>query len=81
MLIVDRIEGNRAVCFHYDENENKGSMELYLPLSVFEGSVKEGDIAFEKDERYYIDASETKKRRYAARERFDRLRLRHKEDQ
>lgn len=80
MIIIDRIEGDRVVCFICDDNGNKKPMPIDLPLSVFEDMVKEGDVVYEKDARYYADDLATKKRREAARERFDRLRLRHKEE-
>lgn len=56
MLIVDRIEGDRAVC----EAERGYSV---IPLSDCEAGVKEGDVLFEVPGGYRIDPEETGRRR------------------
>ena len=56
-LIVDRIEGNLAVC----EKSDKSMVDIHLTeLPV---DVKAGDVLIEKDGNYELDLTETEKRK------------------
>lgn len=57
MLIIDRFEGNYAVC--EDENRQMQNVEL----SLIEGNPKEGDIIENNNGLFKINVEETKKRR------------------
>ncbi len=56
MLIVDRIEGEYAVC-----ESDEGRMNV--PLSRICGKVKEGDILAEKNGGYIPDCAAAERRR------------------
>ena len=56
MLIIDRIEGDTAVC-------ESGADTLNIPLSQLKGSPKSGDVLKRKGEIYIIDESSTAARR------------------
>lgn len=57
MLIIDRFEGNYAVC--EDENKQMHNIELRF----IEGNPKEGDIIENNNGSFKINVEETKKRR------------------
>jgi len=63
MIVVDRIEGTKAVC------DCKG-MIVDLPLGDILGNVKEGDVLTYKDGKYIVDEAATEKRREESRNRF-----------
>lgn len=52
MLIIDRIEGDIAVC-------ESDSDTLNIPLSQIKGTPKSGDVLKRKGEIYIIDESST----------------------
>ncbi|WP_455662206.1 DUF3006 domain-containing protein [Pradoshia sp.] len=56
-LIVDRIEGDLAVC----EKSDKTMVDI--ELTQLPDDVKEGDVLIEKDGNYELDLTETEKRR------------------
>jgi hypothetical protein len=56
-LIVDRIEGNLAVC----EKSDKSMVDI--ELTKLPDDVKEGDVLIEKDGNYELDLTETEKRK------------------
>ena len=56
-LIVDRIEGDLAVC----EKSDKTMVDI--ELTQLPEDVKEGDILIEKDGNYELDLTETEQRR------------------
>lgn len=52
--IIDRVEGNVAVC------ENYATMEmLNIVLSDIQDGAKEGDVVYIKDDKYFIDKEKT----------------------
>lgn len=57
MLIIDRFEGNYAVC--EDENKQMHNIELRF----IEDNPKEGDIIENNNGSFKINVEETKKRR------------------
>jgi hypothetical protein len=56
-LIIDRFEGDFAVC----ENDNK--IMVNISKKELPSEVKEGDVIYKYDEKYIIDLEETKKRK------------------
>lgn len=56
MMIVDRIEGQTVVI-------EDGDRHFDADISLFDGTVREGDVIAERDGRYYADKAATKKRR------------------
>ena len=56
-LIVDRIEGNLAVC----EKSDKSMVDIHL--TKLPDDVKAGDVLIEKDGNYELDLTETEKRK------------------
>jgi len=61
MLIIDRIEGEYAVCELSDEQEN--TTNILVKLDRLPQNVKEGDVIVIKDDHYEICEEETQKRR------------------
>ena len=61
MLIIDRIEGEYAVCELSDEQEN--TTNILVELDRLPQNVKEGDVIVIKDDHYEICEEETQKRR------------------
>ena len=61
MLIIDRIEGEYAVCELSDEQEN--TTNILVELDRRPQNVKEGDVIVIKDDHYEICEEETQKRR------------------
>lgn len=59
MLIVDRIQGEQAVC------EDTSCKEVTVLLTQIEQGVKEGDCLFLCEQYYKIDHEETQRRRNA----------------
>ena len=52
ILVVDRIEGNMAIC------ENRKSKKMQnIPLSILPEDIKEGSVLIEKQGKYEIDES------------------------
>jgi len=68
-IIVDRIEGEVAVC------EMNGAM-VDIPLEKINGEVREGDILRSDGEHYTVSKEETEQRRAAITDRFARLKAR-----
>lgn len=67
MLIVDRIEGDIAVC------EQEGRL-VDIPLSSIKGLVREGDVlSLLAQDLYCVDAAATVERRKRLTERFSAL--------
>lgn len=66
-LIVDRLEGNLAVC----ETEDKKI--LNIPVSEFESRPADGDVIEYDNERAIVLKEETKRRKRAAEEFFRKL--------
>lgn len=64
MLIVDRIEGDIAVC------EGPGRAKEELPLAALPPGVREGDCLRKTEEGYEIDREETRRLRAANRDLF-----------
>ena len=60
MLIVDRFEGEYAVCELSDE---KNTSAVSIEIKNLPENVKEGDVLVLSDNRYEICAEETEKRR------------------
>lgn len=56
-LIVNRIEGNLAVC----EKSDKSMVDI--ELTKLPVDVREGDILIEKDGNYKLDLTQTEKRK------------------
>ena len=56
-VIVDRIEGNIAVC----EDDNLNIIEVHVNSIL--GDVKEGDVLTADNDRYIVNKEETEKRR------------------
>jgi hypothetical protein len=56
LLIVDRIENEIVII----ETETR---HIQIPLSEFDGNVREGDIIIEKSGRYSVDKKATEERR------------------
>ncbi|OCA90164.1 DUF3006 domain-containing protein [Pradoshia sp. D12] len=57
ILIVNRIEGNLAVC----EKTDKSMVDV--ELSKLPVDVREGDILIEKDGNYKLDLTQTERRK------------------
>lgn len=66
-LIVDRLEGNLAVC----ETEDKKI--LNIPVSEFESRPADGDVIEYDNERAIVLKEETKRRKRAAEDLFRKL--------
>ena len=73
MLIIDRIEGDFAVC------EDKNGTPRDIPLSLIDGSPQERTVLIEAGGRYRADPDETERRLAAARERLDRLKAKNQQ--
>lgn len=56
MMIIDRIEGKTVVI-------EDGDRYFNADISLFDGTVHEGDVIAERDGRYFADKAATKKRR------------------
>jgi hypothetical protein len=56
LLIVDRIENEIVII----ENDTK---HMKIPLSEFDGNIREGDIIIENSGRYTVDKKATEERR------------------
>jgi hypothetical protein len=56
-LIIDRFEGDFAVC------ENDDKVMVNINKEELPSEIKEGDIIYKYDEKYMIDLEETKKRK------------------
>lgn len=58
-LIIDRIEGDIAIC------EDSGKNHLDIPMADISGSVKEGDLLYRNSNGsgYVVDSEETERRR------------------
>ena len=65
-LIIDRFEGEYAVCEAEDEMRNIA--KIFLPKNA-----SEGDVLVEKNGEYTIDYSETERRRKAVRDLQNKL--------
>ena len=68
MLIIDRLEGEYAVC----ENPETETF-VHLPKVLLPRGVGEGDCLVEGPEGWKLDAAETLRRRKAAQELLDNL--------
>lgn len=70
MYIIDRFEGDYAVC----EDETKATFDI--PKTLLPADAKAGDVLIpcSGSPGYEIDHKETARRREAARERLNRLR-------
>lgn len=68
MIIVDRIIDGLAIC-------EKDGASINIPLSQITGNVREGDMLRENESgvRYSVDSEETRNRRTALSERFERI--------
>lgn len=66
-LIVDRIEGNYAVC----EKEDRTMIELRLDLLPY--GIKEGTVLNIKDGKIFIDEVQTLNKKRAAQKLLDNL--------
>ena len=66
MLIIDRFEGETAVC----ESENGF---LSLPKGKILGEAKEGDVLIPKGEQFIVDKEETNRRREEAAAKLKKL--------
>lgn len=64
MLIVDRIEGELAVC------ERQDRTMAVIPLAELPPGLREGDCLRETGDGYAVDAEETARRRARNRDRF-----------
>lgn len=58
--VIDRIEGKIAVV-EFDEGDIKK-----INLDEIKGEAKEGDVLYKKENFYFIDIDETKKRKKEA---------------
>lgn len=67
MLIIDRIEGDFAVCERADRTMTE------IPLAELPGDVREGDCLRESDGGYIVDMEETRRRRAKSRAMLDSL--------
>ncbi|MGI6402774.1 MAG: DUF3006 domain-containing protein [Oscillospiraceae bacterium] len=67
LLVVDRLEGEMALCL--DEAKN----QTILPLADLPPGVKEGDWLRQTPQGWMVDAQETQRRREKNRELFQRL--------
>ena len=67
MWIVDRLEGEYAVC----EKED-GSFSP-VSLSLFDGPVREGDCVIQRQGRFQVDEDATKARREQMKRQFSHL--------
>ena len=61
MLIVDRFEGNFAVCELVDKDS--GTTQILIEKEKLPLNVKEGDVLFVSEKGYEIDLTQTEKRR------------------
>lgn len=68
MLIIDRFEGEYAVC-----EESETERQKRLPRVLLPQGVREGDCLVPAGDGYTIDAAETLRRRKAAQELLNRL--------
>ncbi len=66
-LIIDRIEGEYAVC----EQEDKTFVDI--PKNRLPIDVKEGDCLIENDSVYLIDYERTQERKNIINDRFNKL--------
>lgn len=57
MLIIDRFEGDYAVC----ENQNREMIDV--PISKIPSNAKEGDILIDEKGSYIVDVEKTEKLR------------------
>ena len=67
MLIIDRIEGEFAVC------ETEDGEKRDLPASLLADGAREGDVLDERDGGYRINFEETERRRAGNAGRLSRL--------
>ncbi len=67
MLVIDRFEGDSAVCV-----DDEGNTTV-LDRGALTGRVREGAVLAEADGGYAVDEEATKARRKKMRERLDRL--------
>jgi hypothetical protein len=67
-VIVDRFEGDAAVC------EKPDRSMINIPRSKLPAEVKEGDVLIIEGDSILLDPSETQKRKIAIEEKFKRLR-------
>lgn len=67
MLIIDRFEGDYAVC------EWDGVKMLNLKRALLPPDAVEGDVLLERGGRYEVDAEATRARRERLRGKMDRL--------
>jgi len=70
MIIVDRIENDKAVC------EINGESIKNISLSKISNGVREGDVLIDNNgdgSFYIIDLAKTKQRKGNIKERFERL--------
>ena len=73
MIIVDRIENDKAVC------EIDGKLMKNISLSKISDNVREGDILIDNNNDgsfYIIDVVKTKQRKEDITKRFERLKAR-----
>lgn len=68
MLIIDRLEGEYAVC----EDSESGSQKK-LPKVLLPQGVREGDCLVEEAGQWKIDAMETLRRRKESQDLLNRL--------
>jgi len=66
MIIVDRIEGEFAIC-------EQGESIIEIPLSLLPPTLSEGDILIKKGELYFKDCAATAKRRAEIMEKLRKL--------
>lgn len=68
MLIVDRLEGEYAVCENPETQQYSKLPKVLLPQGL-----REGDCLLETPEGWKLDAAETLRRRRAAQALLDQL--------
>ena len=68
MLIVDRFEGEYAVCEDSETLRTRNIPKVLLPKGL-----QEGDCILQQGDNYVIDGAETLRRRQKARELLEKL--------
>ncbi|MEG0853395.1 MAG: DUF3006 domain-containing protein [Angelakisella sp.] len=68
MLIIDRLEGEYAVC---EDSENE--QQKKIPKVLLPSGVREGDCLIDEGGQWKINAAETLRRRKEAQKLLDKL--------
>ena len=71
MYIIDRIEGNIAICESYTEDGN--ILVVEIEKSKLPKNAKEGDCILKKDTKYIIDIKTTNERKQNIEQKFKSL--------